>query len=33
MSRNIKVSKEVKIQACEDYQNGKGSYDSVSKRI
>lgn len=33
MSRNCKVNKEVKIKACEDYQIGKGSYDSISKSI
>lgn len=33
MSRNCKVNKEVKIKACEDYQTGKGSYDTISKAI
>jgi transposase len=33
MSRNNKVSKEVKIQACKDYRTGKGSYRSIAKSI
>jgi len=33
MSRCYKVSKEVKIKACEDYHVGKGSYRSISKSI
>lgn len=33
MPRNYKVSKEVKIKACEDYRVGKGSYDAIAKAI
>jgi len=33
MSRNCKVSKEIKIQACTDYRIGKGSFDSIAKAI
>jgi transposase-like protein len=33
MSRKEKVSKEIKIQACEDYIAGKGSFESIAKSI
>lgn len=33
MSRNSKVSKDVKIKACKEYQTGQGSYESISKAI
>ncbi len=33
MSRKGKVSKEIKIQACEDYIAGKGSLESIAKSI
>ena len=33
MGRNPKVSKEVKIKACQDYRNGIGSFESIAKSI
>lgn len=33
MSRYPKVSKEVKIKACEDYHLGKASFDTIAKSI
>lgn len=33
MSRNYVVSKEVKIKACLDYRDGKGSFKSIAKSI
>jgi len=33
MSRKPKYSKEVKIQACEDYQNGNGSFKCIAISI
>lgn len=33
MGRNSKYSKEIKIQACQDYINGKASYRSIAKNI
>ena len=33
MPRNCKVSKAVKIQACVDYLDGKGSYTSIAKSL
>ena len=33
MNRKVKYSKEVKIQACKDYQKGNGSFRSIAKSI
>ncbi len=33
MERYSKFSKEVKIEACEKYHNGKGSFKSIAKEI
>jgi len=33
MGRNPKVSKKVKVKACQDYQSGKGSFGSIAKSI
>jgi len=33
MGRKPKFSKEVKVQACEDYQKGQRSFDSIAKSI
>lgn len=33
MGRNPKFSKEVKIEACKKYQNGEGSFESISLEI
>ena len=33
MGRKAKYSKEVKIQACIDYDEGKGSFNSIAKKI
>ena len=33
MGRKAKFSKEVKIEACEKYRNGKGSFISISKDV
>lgn len=33
MGRKPKFSKEVKIKACEDYKNGKGSFESIASEI
>lgn len=33
MGRNPKFSKEIKIKACQDYKNGRGSFGSIAKSI
>ncbi|BES63922.1 hypothetical protein SANA_03610 [Gottschalkiaceae bacterium SANA] len=33
MRRKPKFSKEVKIDACERYSNGHGSFESVAKEV
>ncbi len=33
MGRNPKYSKETKVNACEDYETGKGSFDSIAKSV
>lgn len=33
MGRNYKFSKEEMIEACKDYQSGKGSFNSISKNL
>lgn len=33
MGRNSKFSKEEKIEACERYRNGEGSFKSIEKEI
>ena len=33
MGRKPKYNKEVKVQACEDYQKGQGSFESIAKSI
>jgi len=33
MGRNPKFSKEIKIKACQDYKNGRGSFRSIAKSI
>ncbi|MTI62085.1 MAG: transposase, partial [Firmicutes bacterium] len=33
MGRKPKYNEEVKVQACEDYQKGNGSFKSIAKSI
>jgi transposase-like protein len=33
MGRKLNLSKETKIEACESYKNGNGSYESIAKAI
>lgn len=33
MSKNYRASKEIKIEACQDYKSGKGSFKSIADKI